>query len=370
MNRARVNLSTVKYTICEKGFKYHILKGKFIKGSTIAKKKHPNKYVELVKKDLIKNNKLIDRGEFYELKENIKIGAMMAYNLHYGFLKTEFDNANDIVINSNQPELKSEFDFKNINSTDSIFHRSLLKNSLKLEKIYQYKIRKEFLKGNHADEFSETEKLVFDILKKENEIIKGQHGKTDKNEADIIDETLGKQIEVVIAFKTAIKDKLRQKYDTFYFTEFVDSNLIHISEAVKKKFNEKKYTNNLKKELAIFCFGNSNTSIGFLEKLKEFLEKNPNTKNNFTQIHFIIYDFIKNCVCYMYKNGIKYYKDSDFKDLNIDFIDKKKIKLEDVQDEVEYIFLNKNIFKKEEYIVILKGKDFKNYARDMMIIVE
>lgn len=294
MEKKKQNLKTVTYTISEKGFKYHIIKGKLLKGSTISKKIYPIEEVEKIKQKLLSNKKLLDKGNYYELKENIRIGALMSYNLHHGIIKEEFENPNDIVISSTSDQkIKGEFNFKNIYSTDSVLRQSFDSNSIKLEKIYKYEIRNEFLKGNNPNQFSETEQLVRDILKKESQVINCRHGNTSNNEADIIDENLGIQIEVVTAFKAGIKDILRQKHDTFFLLELIDSNLVQVSEALSNKFYKKNYTCKYQKELAIFCLGDTHSTKEFLKKLKATLEQNKNIKNNFRKIHFIIYDFLR-----------------------------------------------------------------------------
>lgn len=361
------NLQTVTYTISEIGFKYHTVKGKFLKGSTISKRIHPIEYVEQIKEKLLISNKLIDKGSYYELKDTVKIGALMSYNLHHGTLKKEFENPNNIVISSTSDQkLKEEFDIRNIHSTDEIFKKTFDSDSLKLEKIYKYKIRKEFLEGNNPNDFSETEQLVFDILKKENQITNARHGNASLNEADIVDETLGIQIEVVTAFKLGIKDRLRQKHDSFILAELIDTNLTKVSEALNKKFYKKTYTTNYKKELAIFSFGDTKSTKEFLKKLKEKLEQNPNIKNNFNKIHFIIYDFIREDICYVCKDILKHYNENE---LNLNFINKTEIDYESITDEEEYLFITKNIFKAEQGISIQKGKDFKKFAKNLRIII-
>ena len=367
MEKKKQNLKTVTYTISEKGFKYHIIKGKFLKGSTISKKIHQIEEVEKIKKKLLRYKKILDKGNYYEIKENIRIGALMAYNLHHGIIKEEFENPNDIVISSTSDQkIKEEFDFKNIYSTDSVLMQTFNSNSMKLEKIYKYEIRNEFLKGNNANQFSETEQLVHDVLKREKQVISGRHGDASNTEADIVDESLGIQIEVVTAFKAGIKDILRQKHDTFFLIELIDSNLVQVSEALSNKFYKKNYTSKYQKELAIFCLGDTRSTKEFLKKLKTTLEQNRNIKNNFKKIHFIIYDFLRGNICYICNNTLTYYNDTDFK---INFISKNEVSYADIKDNEDYIFVTKNIFKKEQGISVQNGKDFKSYAQKQEMII-
>lgn len=361
------NLKTITYTISYPNFKYHVKKGKMLKNSVVSKKRHPIQAVEDLKKYLLKSNMLKDLGENYLLKKDFSVGALMAYNLYCGMLKKEFDNPNPIIISETSDQnIADEFQFENIFSTDSLISKSFEKNSRKIEHIYNFSIRRAFLIGNNPNQFSETEKLVYDVLKLEKIISNNaRHGETSKKESDIVDESQGIQIEIVTAFKLQMKDKTRLSHDTFSIMELINTNLISISKGIFKKFYEKEYTDKYEKRLAIFSFGDLATTKTFLKRLISMIEENPVLKNDFTNIYFITYDFILDEIYIFNGKTINSYKSNQF---NINYIKKFETPIEKLKDEEEYLLITKNIFNKKESITVLDGKNLKQFIKDFKII--
>ena len=135
------NLSTIKYSIQDKKFKYHMIKSQLKKDSLISKKTHPLKEVENYKKKLM-NKKLLENynADYYVLKKTIKVGGLMAYNLYSGKIKKEFEINYPIVINKSDDMIKQEFKIKNIFSIDSILHNNVNIGAYKLKKISKLEI--------------------------------------------------------------------------------------------------------------------------------------------------------------------------------------------------------------------------------------
>ena len=363
----RENFTTITYTISYPQFKYHVKKGKFLKNSIISKSTHPIQEVEDLKQNLLQTNMLKDIGNKYLLKKDIKIGALMAYNLYCGTQKKEFDNPNPIVISeTTDKNIADEFQFENIFSTDSIIPKAFEKNSRKIEHIYNFNIRKEFLVGNNPNQFSEIEKLAYDILILEKIISNdARHGETSKNECDIVDESQGIQIEIVTAFKLQMKDKTRFSHDTFSIMELINTNLIRVSKGLFKKFYEKEYTSKYEKRLAIFSFGDLATTKTLLNRLVDMIKENPSLKNDFSNIYFITYDFILDEIYIFNGITINSYKSNQFE---INYIEKVETSVENIVNEEEYLLVTKNIFNKKEAITALNGKTLKQFIKDFKII--
>ena len=99
------NLSTIKYSIRDEKFKYHIAKSELKKGSIISKKIHPIKDVENYKIKLI-NKKLLKEynNDYYILKKtirNIKFGEGGYRNAGHWIVINGFD-ATDAVERMNE----------------------------------------------------------------------------------------------------------------------------------------------------------------------------------------------------------------------------------------------------------------------------
>lgn len=176
------NRTTILYTMNKIGFKYHIVKGELKKGSTLSKKKHPLREVNDFRENLNKRNLLLDCKNNYKLKKSIKIGALMAYNLHSGELEKNIESDNDIVIRHDDKKVIEEFDFENIYSTDSKIRNYEHMDSMIIDSIYEVELDFSKLSNHNPDQFSDVELLFFDVLKKENIISNNsRHGLSDNN---------------------------------------------------------------------------------------------------------------------------------------------------------------------------------------------
>lgn len=361
------NSKTITYQIKEEGFKYNMKEGRLLKGSTISKDVHPFQEVNSLKEKLINEKKIVDEKN-YKLKDNIKTGMMMVYNLHHGKIKKELDgDDNSIVINSKgDKEIYQAFEIKNINRTDDEFINRLCKDEIKLLGIYEYQINNKFFLGNNPDDYSPTEELVSKILEN-NKIIKNyRHGIADNKEADIVIEEENRQIEIVFEYKNKIKKRGKIDNDPLIIFELVDSNLIHPSDSIIKKFYTKEYTSKYKKELAIFCIGDSNSIGTMLKQLPEYIENNSNIKNDYKKIYIIGYNFDKDNIIFYNGNEYKLLKGSDY-DLRI--LNKRKIKFEELNNSDKYYIEMINIFNNHKIISILDGRTFKKFAKNINLII-
>lgn len=360
-------MTTITYKIIDNDFRYHIKKGKVLAKTTISKKEHPCKEVNDFRKSLIDSRKLIDNGKNYLLKEDIKTGMLMAYNLHCGELKKQLENEKKITINSNgDKEIFGIFELKNIYSTDNQVRNRLSKNEIKLLGVYKYKINENFFLGNNPDEFSESEKLVARVLKNNNIIAEYRHGISEKNEADIVEENAKKQIEVIFEYKNKIKDKKRAKMDKgpLLISELVDTNLIQTSAALEKKLYQKEYTSEYEIELAILCIGNRSSILTMMSKLKQLIENKGIPKNDFKSIYILGCDLFNNTLIFFDGKSIHRFQGEEY---DIEIIDKKRITYEEIKDEKEYYFETINIFTKDQGVSIMDGKTAKHFFKDIAI---
>ena len=288
------NSKSAHYSIQKEKFKYHIVKSELKKGSLISKKIHPLKEVEIYKQKLITKKCLKDYNEdYYILRNTIKIGGLMAYNLYFGEIKKEFERVNPIVINTNDTLIKQELHMKNILSINSILHNNFCIDAYKLKKISTLEMNFDFISEHDPDKFSPVEEIIKKRLIKYSYISdQSRHGIASLKECDIVDEINGKQIEVITEFKNRLKkDKTPHKNIDMLVIECVDNVFIKTSKALKEKFLKKSYTNQYEKQLAIFCIGNWESVVTMLEKLVKNLQEEV-IKNNFTKLYILFYDFV------------------------------------------------------------------------------
>ncbi len=363
------NLSTIKYSIQDKKFKYHMIKSQLKKDSLISKKTHPLKEVENYKKKLM-NKKLLENynADYYVLKKTIKVGGLMAYNLYSGKIKKEFEINYPIVINKSDDMIKQEFKIKNIFSIDSILHNNVNIGAYKLKKISKLEINFNFISEHNADKFSPVEEIIKNLLIKYSHISKhARHGISKFKECDIVDETTNKQIEVITEFKNRLKkDKTPQKNIDMLIIECVDNNLIKTSKALIEKYIKKDYTSKYEKQLAIFCIGTRQAVVTMLEKLADNLKETV-IKNNFKKLYILFYDFVKE----------KYYwyptEKNDVKKVNniVDrIIYKTNINYKDILNNEKYLIECKNIFNSDIMITFLTGKEIKDFANRIELIID
>ncbi len=361
------SLSTIKYSIQNENFKYHMTKSELKKGSYISKKKHPLMEVEAYKNKLISKKVLKEyNDEFYMLKKTIKIGGLMAYNLYSGKSKKEFESENPIVINNTDDILKQEFEIKNIFSIESILHNNVNIGAYKLKKISKLDMNFYFISEHDGDTFSPVEEVIKNLLIKYSYITKqARHGISRLKECDIVDEKTNKQIEVVVEFKNRLKkDKTPQRNVDMIVIECVDNNLIKTSEALIKKYIKKEYTSKYEKQLAIFCIGTRQAVSTMIEKLANSL-KEKEIKNKFTKLFFLFYDFVKE-EYYWYpttKNDVE-----KVDDIAETIIYKNDINYIDIIDDEKYLIECENIFNSETMIAYLTGKEIKDFDKRIELI--
>ena len=361
------NHSTIVYTMNKPNFKYHISKGELKRGSTISKKVHPLKEVNQFRDKLLERKIILDNGKNYILNDTIKIGAVMAYNLHCGELKSEIESNNDIVINRFDKAIIEEFNIKNIYSTDAKLRNSLILDSMKLSKLYEIEVDFSVVSEQKPDEFSKLEKMFSNVLIQEKIIdINSRHGLTQKNECDIVDEKHEIQVEIVTEFKNRLKkDKTPQKNIDMFMIEAIDNNLIKTSDALMKKFLYKSYTSDYQIELGIFCIGEQKSISTMLKVLQGNLENN-NIKNNFKNIYIIWYDFILD-EYYFYSSRNKDIK--KLKNQSLGLVKKKPISFKNMEDGKKYLIVLKNIFKEECALSYLSKTDIIKLVKQLRIII-
>ncbi len=359
--------STIIYTMNKSNFKYHISKSKLKKGSIISKKNHPLKEVNDFREKLLKKGLLLDNGDNYILKDSIKIGAIMAYNLHCGEFKNEIESNNDIVINSLDESIIDEFKIKNIFSTDAKLRNSLSLDSMELLKLQEIEMDFSVLSDHNPNKFSKLEKIFCDLLMQEKIISTNvRHGIIENNECDIVDENKGIQIEIITEFKNRLKkDKAPHKNVDWFMIESVDNNLIKTSKALLNKFVEKTYTDKYDIELGIFCFGSKNSVKSMLEVLQGNL-KNSNIKNDFKKVHILWYDFITNKY-YLCSPDNKINK--EVQDLKLELVKMKIINFDDMQDGKKYLMTLKNIFGKESAIFYAEKNEILHRIKELRVKV-
>lgn len=361
------NLKTVSYIIKNKMFSYNLKKTKLKKNSFIYKGKHPLIEVENVKNYLKLSKMLIDyNNKYWKLKNDIKIGGLMAQNLTTDYIKSEFDVDQPIVIGKYDKEIKDDFSIKNVFSTNSIVYNHVYMGALKLVSISEIKLDFSFVSEQGSNTFSPVESFIKDILIKNHLISKNaRHGLHEKNECDIVDDSTGVQIEVVTEFKNRLKkEKMPHKNMNTMIIEIVDNNLIHTSPALLKKYTKKEYTDNYEKQLAIFCVGRSDSVITMLYELKKSLEKEK-IKNNFKQIYILYYNFVSEKYHFISSTaGLL-----DVPHTNKKIIYKKNIDYDMMVDSNSYLMVCKNIFKNETFVMYLTKEEIQKYVKNLKVII-
>lgn len=336
------NKTTISYTIKEIDFKYHIVKGELKKGSTISKKQHPINEVNNFRESLKRRGLLLDCKNNYKLKKTIRVGSLMAYNLHKGELEKSIGSNNSIVIRHDDEKNIEAFVAGNIYSTDSNIRNYERMDSMVIDSIYEVDLDFSKLSNHNPNEFSDVELLFFDVLKKERIISENsRHGLSDKRECDIVDDKNKVQIEIVTEFKNRIfNEKQPHKNIEMFLLEEVENNLTISSEAILKKFCTKEYTNEFEKELGIFCLGSNLSIRKMVQVLNESL-KNKNIKNDFTKIHIIWNDFISDKY-YLFNSNDESVK--ELKNIKLKILNKNKIDYLHMEENKKYLIISKNIF--------------------------
>lgn len=356
---------TIIYTLNGTNFKYHITKGQLKKESTIAKKEHPIQEVNDFRESLRKKGLLTECKNNYRLKKSIKVGALMAYNLHTGKLEKNIKSNNNLVIRRNDKKLKEEFDLENIYSTDSDIRNFENMDSMKIDNICEVELDFSKLSNHNPDQFSDVELLFFDVLKQENIIDKNsRHGISGNKECDIVDEKNKIQIEIVTEFKNRMqKESQPQKNINMFLLEAVDNNLIVSSKAIINKFCTKKYTNKYEKELGIFCFGSTLAVKRMFRILKGTLQQ-QSVKNKFIKIYIIWNDFI-NDKFYLLNSNDK--KTKELNNINLKVLNKNKVNYCEMKDNERYLITFKNIFNDKVAIGYFTKQEIKERTKILRI---
>lgn len=362
------NRTTIKYTITEEHFKYHLKKGEMIaKGCIISPDNHPVKEVEKIKKELLDRGKLSKVPEGYRLKSNYKTGLLMAYNLCSNNVEAQLKNKHTIVINGNEDnEIKDFFEIKNVMPSDLQFGHMIKKHEYRLEKIEKIFYNSKFFKRVQSKDFSTIESVVVECLNKVGYITAWRRGDDTEKEADIVIEDQNLQIEIVTSFNEANKIF---RYGTtsselVFALDTIDTDHYKVPEGVIKKFTEKEYTERYRKELAIVFLGSTETASNLLQIISNKLEDEHNVKNHYTKLHLIVINPMEDRVIYSTS------EEKREVDLNISekgLYSKRKISLHEVVDEEFYVVTCKNIFKNEKALLYIMGTELKQIITELNI---
>lgn len=349
----------------DSSFRYHFTKGYFLAGSRISNLTHPVNEVNELRESLLRSKKLIKRGSDIFLKSNLKIGLLMAYNLHCGKLENELESlSQDLNLYKIISELPYFFKGE-IVSTGNEFFINLYRKCVKFKSISSFALNYEFLKGEHPNEFSQSELFTAKILHKHGFLTADfSHGNIDLNECDIVDNNLNIQIEVTFAFKTELMDrKKRPFYDVErILSEFNDNQFIRPSESLMKKMSNE-YSPELTPFLAVLMIGTADSSLKLFERLIDKLESQGLQVSPFSGYFFITYDPMKDHICILstIKNEIIY--DEDCNDFT--FVKKEPIDFSDMNEDEKYLVSLKDLFTNENQLLLMNKRDFMSYAKDI-----
>lgn len=362
--------NTIRYTIKSEGFCYHTRKGVMRKGTTVSKSIHPVKAVEIFKNSLIDTRRVKDRGHYYECVKDIETGLLMAFNLHEGILKKRIPDS-IVTINGGDKEdrnIKDGIRNKGFFSADNEFRKRIDRDCYKTTKILKTNYDDSFYKRTGDGSFSKVEKFVVDVLIETGAISNYRRGDTNSHECDIVDETEGRQIEIVSLFDEKIPASIRYKNDEMrkqsIALDSCDFGKSIIPEGVIRKFKDKEYSDRYEKELAIYTLSGPGDIQRKLDSLKDMVKEliiRGELKNDFKDIHLIIHDPL-------FSESVNYFSSTmqkriDEKECSIKPIITKETKKEEITDNAEYFVLQENIFnssvKKGAWMT---GSDLKEFG--------
>lgn len=348
-------------------FKYHFLSGLFLAGSTISSKVHPIMEVNYLKKILISSRKIKLSKDGLILKENIKVGLLMAYNLHSDSKVTQIENlTSNITLFKSYPELIDIFKGE-IMSIDNEFFQKLHRKCIRLESVSEFRLNFGFLRGAEPNSFSQSEMFVAKLLNKHGFISNNyRHGDTNLSESDIVDDELEKQIEVTFAFKTELSNRKKGPYFDVerILTEFSNNRFIRPSKSLIGKMN-KKYTSKYKSFLAILMIGKPESSYTLFLKLLDNLQSEGKFISPFYGYYLITYDPLDNYICISSTIDQKVITDDDCKDFT--FVEKTITDYTKLNNKDKYLFVLKDIFTCESPILIIDKNQFDLYAKNLEI---
>ena len=148
--------------------------------------------------------------------------------------------------------------------------------------------------------------------------------------------------------------------------ECVDNYLIKTSKALIEKYIKKDYDSKYEKQLAIFCVGTRQAVATMLEKLVENLKEKV-IKNNFTKLYVLFYDFVKEEYYWYPTTNNDIEKVDNIADR---IIYKTDINYKNMLDDEKYLIECKNIFNSETMITYLTGKEIKDFANKIELIMD
>ena len=339
----------VRHKLTIEGFSYDVIKGELVKGTKISKAVHPVKEVELIKGNLLKKNYLKNDFGNYILKRNYKTGLLMALNLHNGKTVEENYIQQDIVFSPYESEkYKDDFFDGNLRSSESDLMRNDEKHRYRFVGVYRVIVDKSFLQEHSGNEFGKDETFVLNILKEKHIIGKNcRHGKSEENEADIVDEDSNNQYEVIFENKYSRDTRSsRKNADTIFSPEWllvqlVDNQYIHISEALKRKFSLNKYTEKYKLNIVILNVGTMATAKTMMSRLADYLNKEI---FDVYDIFVMSYDFLDERIHFwQIKPSVS--ELFNIEDGQCSFVQKTKIDFADMMDDEKYLLVSEDIFK-------------------------
>lgn len=368
------NLSTVIHQIKANGFYYDMLKGKLKKGSTISKKVHPIKEVEMIKADLLRKHYLKDAKTVWILKKPFYTGIMMARNLSVGEILSENDLKQNVYISPQETDaLKDDFPMGSIYSSESTLLKMNKRHNYKLTNIYKIDTDKSFLQNHSSDGFGEDELYALRVLQAEGIVAEdARHGIAQNNEADIVDEKNKTQYEVV--YESKLKSiKKKKDADVLFRPDTQAIRLVEnnpftiISDALINKFTKKKYSPDYKTCLVILSVGSHNSTREMMEKLASKLQKSE-INILFADIIIISYDFI-NEKTYIVQILPCKITERKYENIRFSLIQKESVALEEMNEGSVYLVYGYDIFDNRELIFSASPSEIRKFINDFGVFV-
>lgn len=346
------NRSTISHSIRGPGFKYDVLKGELSKRSHISKAIHPVAEVEVIKQRLRQHKKLKDMGTHWELRSNLRTGILMAANLYADELLTEPPYKQDIIVSEAEAvKLKGKLQEKQVCGSDSEIVMKSICDTLRFSSVNIMEADKEVFNHHGSDSFGKEEAFVLKILQERGIVsVSAHHGEAEKREADIVDETVGKQFEIIYEFKTSLSKRKKMQPNWLFdpatlLLQLVDSPFIHTSKSLMKKF-EKKYTDRYETNLVILTFGTQQAIVSMLEALGEELKKLNMAATGFSSAYIIALDFISEKVifCRISSSEQFFVEQFPYKNEDLGFIKITPVEFVDMEDDKKYLMVGQDIF--------------------------
>lgn len=367
-----MNRQELKNKILAENFKYDMIKGQLKKNSYISKSKHPLQEVENFKKDMIEKNYLKNNGEVWILNRTIKVGFLMALNLHFGQQIKKNPFKQEIIITPDlAEELEGTMPEKGLHMLDCKLLPMINKDCYKLINVYSFSINKDFLNNHSSDTLGKDEGFILDFLQKQGIISRNwRHGKAEENEADLVDEEENVQYEIIYEFKNSLSKKKQSSHFTspeLFIVQCIDNNYIHTSKPLLKKFTQKTYTSKYKTRLVIFNIGTYQTTKSLLAALNRELSS-ISIKNHFESIYVITYDCFSSSILFLQIPSGKIETNIPCDNDSIGFVEIKPIIYSDMQNDKKYLLRLKNIFNDEDIFYYDKSDLLKKWINEYRVI--